>query len=104
LVILSLISVAWAARSNSGGAPNVLLPAHVAVALLFGLGLDAFLRLLSGGSARVRTLRAYLLGLCIVQFALLAYNPALLVPYRSEQWAAERLSTTLASLDGPLFA
>jgi hypothetical protein len=41
---------------------------------------------------------------CIVQFALLAYNPRLLVPYRSEQWAAERLSTTLANLDGGLFA
>ena len=104
LVILSLIAVAWAARSNSGGAPNVLVPGHVAIALLFGLGLDALLRLLSGGSARVRTLRAYLLGLCIVQFALLVYNPRVLAPYRSEQWAAERLSTTLANLDGQLFA
>jgi hypothetical protein len=104
LVIASLIGVAWAARSNSGGAPNVLVPAHVAVALLFGLGLDGPLRLLSGASARLLVVRAYLLCVCIGQFALLAYNPRLLVPYRSEQWAAERLSTTLTNLDGQLFA
>jgi hypothetical protein len=35
---------------------------------------------------------------------LLAYNPRLLVPYRSDHWAAERLSAALTSLDGGLFA
>ncbi|MBV9577865.1 MAG: glycosyltransferase family 39 protein [Chloroflexi bacterium] len=103
LVNLSLIGLAWAARSNSGGSPNVLVPAFVAVALFFGLGLDVLLRLLRTSSARVRPLRAYVLALCILELALNAYNPRLLVPYRSEEWAADRLSAKLGSLDGPLF-
>jgi 4-amino-4-deoxy-L-arabinose transferase-like glycosyltransferase len=104
LVCGSLLAVGWAARSNSGGASNVLLPGHVAVALLFGLGVDGLLGLLGGGSRQFQLLRAYVLALCIAQFALLVYNPRLMVPYRSEQWAGERLSATLANLDGPLFA
>jgi hypothetical protein len=104
LVGPSLIALAWAARSNSGGGQNVLVPAFVVVALFFGLGLDALLRLLGTGSTRVRALRAYVLGLCILELALNAYNPRLLVPYRSEQWAAERLSSTLAGMDGQVFA
>jgi hypothetical protein len=35
---------------------------------------------------------------------LLAYNPRLQVPYRSEQWAAERLAARLAGLPGSLYA
>lgn len=103
LVTLGLIGLAWAARSNSGGSPNVLVPAFVVMALFFGLGLDALLRLLRTDSVRLRTLRAYVLGLCILELALNAYNPRLLVPYRSEEWAADRLSATLRTLDGPLF-
>jgi len=104
LVSLSLVAVAWAARSNSGGGQNVLVPSYVLVALFFGLGLDRLLRLLGSSSTRVRALRAYVLGLCVLELALNAYNPRLLVPYRSEQWAAERLASTLVGLDGPLFA
>ena len=104
LVGASMIGLSWAARSNSGGATNVLLPTHVLVALAFGLGLYAILQQIRLGSLRVPGLPAYVLGLGILQFALLAYNPRLLVPYRSEEWAAERLSSSLVSLPGPLFA
>ena len=104
LAITSLVALSWAARSNSGSVANVLLPAHVAVAVLFGLGLDGLLRTVSSASVRTRAPGAYVVGLCILQFALLAYNPRLLVPYRSDQWAAERLSATLSGLDGGLFA
>jgi 4-amino-4-deoxy-L-arabinose transferase-like glycosyltransferase len=104
LAIMSLVAVSWASRSNSGSAQNVLLPAHIGVALLFGLGLDALLRTFSGGCVQARGHGAYVMGLCILQFVLLAYNPRLLVPYRSDEWAAERLSSALTSLDGGLFA
>jgi hypothetical protein len=39
-----------------------------------------------------------------IRTVILAYNPRRLVPYRSEQWAAERLTSTLTSLPGELFA
>ncbi|HEV7663845.1 MAG TPA: glycosyltransferase family 39 protein [Chloroflexota bacterium] len=101
---LSLIALSWASRSNSGGATNVLLPTHALVAILFGLGMALILRDVRGRSVRVRAMRAYLVGLCLLQFALLAYNPRLQVPYRSEQWAAERLAARLADLSGSLYA
>jgi 4-amino-4-deoxy-L-arabinose transferase-like glycosyltransferase len=103
-VSISLVGIAWASRTNSGGATNVLLPAHAIIAVFLGLGLHAALHELDRGSTRARALQAYILGVCIVQFALIAYNPRLLVPFRSEQWAAERLSTTLANLRGALLA
>jgi 4-amino-4-deoxy-L-arabinose transferase-like glycosyltransferase len=104
LIAGSLVGVSWAARSNSGGATNVLLPVHMLIALLFGLGLYAGLQDVAQGGARISHLQPYLLALCIAQFALLAYNPRLLVPFRSEEWAAQRLETTLGSLPGALFA
>jgi hypothetical protein len=101
---LSLIALSWASRTNSGGAINVLLPMHALVALLLGLGLAFAVREVRGASARISAFRSYLLALCLLQFALIAYNPRLLVPYRSEQWAAERLASTLAAFPGPLYA
>jgi hypothetical protein len=104
LVALGLIGLAWASRSNPGGATNVLLPAFVLAAILFGLGLDETLRQIDGTSARAVAFRCYAVGLCLVQLALLAYNPRPLVPYRSDQWADDRLAARLAALPGAIFA
>lgn len=104
LVGVSLVGGSWASRSNSGGATNVLLPTHLLVALLLGLGLHAALQQIGRDIRWPHILQTYILGLCVLQFGLIAYNPRLLVPYRSEQWAAERLTATLASLPGDLFA
>jgi 4-amino-4-deoxy-L-arabinose transferase-like glycosyltransferase len=104
LTVASLLGLGWVSRSNSGGAVNVELPAHAGIALFLGLGVDWVLRQRIGTSVQSGVLRAYLLGVCVLQFAILLYNPRLLIPYRSEQWAADRLSTTLASLPGEVLA
>src|SRR5262249_55517138 len=80
LVGASLIGVSWAGRSNSGGALNVLLPTHILVALLFGMGLFAVSRELVRVPPAMRGLPAYVLVIGILQFGLIAYNPRLLVP------------------------
>jgi hypothetical protein len=104
LVWTALIGVAWASRSNNGASTNVLLPAFAVVALAFGLGLSELLQIIAGASPRAMALRSYLIALCLVQFALLAYNPRLTVPYRSDEWADAEFAARLASLPGPLFA
>ncbi len=101
---LGLIGVAWPSRASSGGALNVLLPAFVLVAILLGPGVYETLRLIGGASGRARAFQAYVLGVCVVQFALIAYNPRLSVPYLSDQWADERLAARLGQLAGPIFA
>lgn len=100
----ALIALAWVSRSSSGGGPNVLLPAHVAAAVLLGLGLAEALARLSNGAPASMAFRAYALVLCILQFGLIAYNPRLMVPYRSDQQADERLAARLAALPGEIFA
>lgn len=100
----AMFGLAWASRTNPGGSLNVLLPSQAMAGLLFGLGLYEASRQLEGGSRRARLFTGYLLALCVVQFGLLAYNPRLTVPYRSDQWADEKLARTLAALPGQVFA
>lgn len=99
-----MLALAWASRSNAGGAPNVLLPAFAMVAIAFGLGVHAALEQIGRATPRARAFRAYALGLGLLQLALLAYNPRITVPLRSDQWADERLSARLVSLPAPIFA
>lgn len=104
LVAGSLLALSWVSRSNAGGAMNVLLPAFGLAAVLLGIGLHAAVTEISGNTPRAHTFRAYLFGLCVVQFGLLAYNPRITVPYRSDQWADEHLAAKLASLPVPILA
>jgi hypothetical protein len=104
LLAVGIFATSWASRSNVGGGLNVLLPSHALLAVWFGLGTYQAMVLLASHSAITRALRGYLLALCLVQFGLIAYNPRLVVPYRSEQWADERLAATLAALPGAVYA
>src|SRR5262249_59030535 len=70
----------------------------------FGLGLHEGLRQMGPLTNRGRAFQSYLLGLCLVQLGLVAYNPRLTVPYRSDQWADEELAQRMAALPGPVFA
>jgi 4-amino-4-deoxy-L-arabinose transferase-like glycosyltransferase len=103
-VCSGLIATAWISDSNIGGGRNVQLPAYAAFALLFGLALHEALSYLKGTSARLKAVRGYVMCAAVAQFAILLYNPRLVVPYRSDMWDGDRLSATLASLQGPVFA
>ena len=102
--LLSIVGVAWASRSGGGGAQNVLLPAFATVAILLGLGLHEGLRQFAGASVRARTFQGYLVGLCVLQLALLVYDPRATVPYRVDRVADEELAAAIAALPGPVFA
>jgi hypothetical protein len=100
----SQFGLAWISRTNGGGAPNVLLPAFVMAAILFGLGFQAGLQQLALADARAWAFRVYLVAVALLQFGLVAYNTRLTVPFRSDQWADERLAARLAELPGPILA
>jgi Dolichyl-phosphate-mannose-protein mannosyltransferase len=100
----SVLALSWISRANGGGATNVLLPVFALAGLLLGLGIHSAVAEIGGRSVRAQAFRAYLFGLCLVQFGLLAYNPRLTVPYRSDQWADDRLAAKLASLPAPILA
>ena len=100
----STFALSWISRANGGGAPNVLLPAFAMCAVLLGLGAHAATSEIRGESGVASAFRAYILAVCIAQFALLAYNPRLTVPYRSDEWAEQRLADALIALRGPILA
>ncbi|GAC1317478.1 MAG: hypothetical protein NVSMB2_11230 [Chloroflexota bacterium] len=100
----STFALSWISRANGGGAPNVLLPAFAMCAVLLGLGAHAAISEIRGASTRASVFRAYILTLCMLQFALLAYNPRISVPYRSDEWAEQRLSDALLALPPPILA
>jgi hypothetical protein len=99
-----LIATAWISASNIGGGRNVQVPAYAAFALLFGLALHEALSYLAGRAPRTQAVRGYVVCVALAQFAILLYNPRLVVPYRSDLWDGQRLSATLAALPGPVFA
>ena len=108
LVSVAMLAIAWVSRSNIGGALNVELPAYAMLSVLFGLALyrafdpsDGWWRTMG---SRGQAFQGYVLVLAVGQLALMAYNPRLMVPERSDAWGGDRLTATLASLPGPIFA
>jgi hypothetical protein len=104
LITAGMLGVAWASDANPGASLNVLLPAYAILSILFGLGLHEALFQLNRVREHNSAPLAFALSVGILQLILLIYNPRLMVPYRSDTWANERLANTLAALPGRLFA
>ena len=104
LTTIGMLGIALASDANPGASLNVLLPAYAMLAILFGLGLDEGLRQLNQAQQQARTYWVFAVCVGILQLVLLIYNPRLMVPYRSDLWADERLAATLTALPGNLFA
>jgi len=88
-VAAGLVLCSWSLRVFPGGYDNVLLPAHLAIALLFGLGWGALERATAALKPPASKLAAWIPVICMLQFAVLLYNPMRLVP-RAEDVAAGR--------------
>jgi hypothetical protein len=104
VVPLTMIGIAWVTQATVRGGRNVELPAYAAIALLAGLGLAEAITWIGSQTPAQRVARAYLLAAAVGQLAILIYNPRFQVPYRSDQWAGDRLAATLSALPGPIFA
>jgi hypothetical protein len=101
--MLALVGMAWVSDAVLGAGRNVQVTGYAAFAVLCALGLSEALTRI-GGSVQAAPIRQYVLCATIVQLAVLVYNPRLVVPYRSDLWAGQRLASTLAALPGPIFA
>lgn len=95
------IAGAWVVMIHKGSYANVLMPAHAACAILFGLGLHEARELVRG-----RVLCSYpfaggfLYLLCIIQFASLAYDPIDQIPSHADRRAGEELIEMLSGIEG----
>ena len=96
-----MIGTAWFSRLEYGAYGNALLSAHALLAIGFGLALARFWQ--GPGSPVVAAFprqNLFLLVVGLVQFALLVYNPLLLVPNAADRKAGDRLVATLAGIPG----
>ena len=95
-----MLGAAWTSRMHEGGAENVLMPAHAAVAILGARGLMQ----VAGGSAMGSSAGARAaLVLALVQFAVLAYNPMRYVPSRADAEAGAALTDRIRALPGDVW-
>lgn len=104
LATVVMLLLAWAGWANRGAGANVYEPAFALLSILFGLGLSEGLRLLSGHTSDLQLMRHYVMAIGLAQFVILGYNPRASVPLRSDGWAGDRLTATLAALPGTVFA
>jgi 4-amino-4-deoxy-L-arabinose transferase-like glycosyltransferase len=99
----TLLGLAWGGWANRGGSFNVLLPGYAGLSMLFGLGVWELRRLLQP-AATAWVAGVYAMALCLAQLVVVAYNPLSTMPPRSEAWAGNRLSATIAALPGEVYA
>lgn len=94
-LVVGLVGGSWLFRLYSGVYYNALMPAHAAIAILFGLAL--------GRAQAVRWLRLGLYAACLAQFALLVHHPTRLLPSARDRQAGERLIATIAAIPGDVY-
>jgi hypothetical protein len=92
-----LVAMALVSRMNVGGYHNVVMPAHLLVALLFGVAVGGLCRAVASPRQA-----AALFAACVLQLALRAYDPRPLVPTRVDREAGERLLADLRARPGPI--
>jgi hypothetical protein len=88
-----LLAMALASRMNVGGYHNVVMPAHVLAALLFGIAAAALDR---------PRWAAALSAACAAQLLLRGYDPRRLVPARADREAGQALVEELRGRPGPI--
>lgn len=94
---VTLAVVAFYSRVHGMSHVNVNMPAHVAVALLTGIGLRPFV-----GAPSFAALIANVA--LLIQFELLRYDPKAFIPTRADRLAAEKLKDIIRRFDGEVYS
>jgi len=103
-VFAGALAGAFIARMKVGGYDNVLLPAYAAIAILFGLGLHRFSKM-AGQLPLVNKYRVQVMLsiACLIQLAILGYNPYDQIPTASDLKAGYDLIHYISSVDGEVY-
>ena len=102
-ILGSLFLVSYLSRIHSGGYNNVLMAVYAAIAIYFGIGLNALLDAALKGDGRASAVTLTLLGAAMLQFLLLFYWPPLQVPSRADRAQGERILQRVARIQGEVY-
>lgn len=100
LLLGSCVGVSWSSRLHWGGATNVVMPAYLAMSLVWGVAIARWMAS-SGGSTRWAAALALA---CVAQLAWLLYDPRPLVPDERDVRAGDAFVEALSKLDGEVLA
>ena len=98
-----MIGTAWFSRLEYGAYGNALISAHILLAIGFGLSMAKFWQAATfpkNDTRRVQNIFLFAVGL--IQFAMLAYNPLLLIPNAADKKAGGHFVKTIAGLQGDI--
>ena len=99
-----MIGGAWVTRMHLGAVENVLLPAYAMLSILFGLGMDKVFEFAQFELEDQRAKMAvYVYLACIIQFALLLYNPRDEIPRQQDLQAGQRFIRLIDEIQGDIF-
>jgi hypothetical protein len=99
-----MVGAAWISKLHTGGYPNVLFPAYAAICILFGLAAYTLIELTKGmPSRKTGLLNISVSLLCIIQFAILGYNPLRQIPTREDLEAGKQLIRMMQQVEGKIF-
>jgi hypothetical protein len=99
-ILAGLLFTAYATKIRVGSYDNLVLPAHLACAMAFGWGLDAWLKARTSLAERGVALGRFVAVLCLVQFALLLYKPWQQIPSRAEVTAGNQIVESIRRVPG----
>jgi hypothetical protein len=94
----AIVAAAYSARLHTGGYDNVLMPMHAELAVLAAIGAHHVV-----DSSPRRWLRIAVTLAVLLQFGLLAYNPAAQVPHADDRRAGAAMIAALRDLPGPTY-
>lgn len=98
-----MIGAAWFSRLEYGAYGNALFSAHAMLAIGFGLAMARFWQTeVLHESGKYPSQNAFLFVLGLIQFAMLAYNPFILVPNAADRKAGDDLIKTISKLPGDI--
>ena len=101
MIVVGMIGGAYRSRLQTGGYDNVLFPAYAIVAIVFGFGVGALIEAVGRRQTASRTLaEVAIYAGCIVQMALLGYDPQAQLPRAADRAAGAQLLTALAGVHG----
>lgn len=105
MMAAGMVGSAWSARIHSGGYVNVLLPAYAAIIILFGVSLQMTLSYAHTFEIKKRVaLQSYIYLICLIQFAVLVYNPVRSIPTSAAVREGEGLVAALARFEGEVYS
>ena len=103
-ILIGALTGSFITRVKIGGYDNVLLPVYAVLSILFGLGLGGMLELIKQSRDEYKArLELIIQTACLIQLAMILYNPFAQIPTKADLQAGNTLVKMLSRVKGTVF-